>query len=174
MKYPLTVLLIFGGCCTHSFAADEESDWGVWATGTIDFSEQHQDVVDEAVEEAAIGVMVGPVDEPKIMEDRLVGGDKVPSFAAIRGFIQTVAVDAVEITEISDEGGPDAVYGSGISGSDENLLHELDKSSLLDYETRTDNNDLQSLAAEPSDLGASHQLVGAEFEDAGLLEEISD
>ncbi|MFT5691597.1 MAG: hypothetical protein ACI92E_000926 [Oceanicoccus sp.] len=171
MKYPLTVLLIFGGCCTHSFAADEESDWGVWATGTVDFSEQHQDVVDEAVEEAELGVMVDSVEEPKMIEDRLVVGDKVPSFSAIRGFIQTVAV---EITEIPDEGGADAVYGSGISGSDENLLHELDKSSLLDYETRTDNNDLQPPAAEPSDLGVSHQLVGAEFENADLLEEMSD
>lgn len=172
MKYPLTVLLILGGCCTNSFAADEEGDWGVWATGVIDFSEQHQDLVDDAVEESGIGVAIDPVEEPKGVEDRLMPDDKISSFATIRGLIptQTIVVDVVEIAGIPDEGGAEAVYGSGISGSDENLLHELDKSSLLDYETRTDNSELQSLAAEPSDLGASRQLVGAEFEDADLLE----
>lgn len=171
MKYPLTVVLMLCGYCTNSFAADEEADWGVWATEIIDFSEQHQDVVDEAVEESGIGAMVDPVEPAKdTQEVRMALGDKISAFAAIRGM---VAVDVAEIAEITDKGSADAVYGSGISGSDENLLHELDKSSLLDYESRTDHNSL-SAAAESREVGVSPQVVGSEFEGVDLLEEVGD
>jgi len=180
MKYPLTVLIVLAGHCTYSFAADEESDWGVWATGTVDFSEQHEEIVVEALEEAAIGAVVAPVEEAKILDGR----DSIEINLAGQTFttglqgpndVRALIVNSVDVIPVTHEASDiAAVYGSGISGSDENLLHELDKSSLLDYETRTDNNDLQTVAEEPNDLGVVTQSLDAAIEDTDLVEDLVD
>ncbi len=127
----LTISCISG----QSFADTTETDWGIWAVDQKDaFSAMDTSTVTtaETLRQAA---------ESKEIEIE-----------------PTIESEALAIGSNDNDQHNEIIYGSGVIGSDENLLHELDQSSLLDYQYPIDGEFMpgnlpqdQSLVTTPSD-----------------------
>ncbi len=154
----LTISCISG----QALAETSETDWGVWA-------------VDQNKASSELDVST------TIKEETLqqVADSKDIELAT------TAERESLAIESNEDDQRHEIVYGSGVIGRDENLLHELDQSSLLDYQYPIDGDFIpggfpqdESLVTTPNDqeleledsLGLDSEIDREHEENSELIE----
>jgi len=145
---------VFSLITSGAMADVEESEWGVWGEENLFILNKNDSVTKTSKKDALVnisddGFLPKVSGKNKIgltssMEDRSIGDSAVAVDKTDGAYIDKINQVPVEM-----------VYGTGVSGSDENILHQLDQSSLLDYQNPIEINFDLDFHSENEDVSTS-------------------